>query len=75
MTAKLNGEMAKIRGLPIYFAFGNFFEVIHKILASAREDLQVDVTKDARLLARIEDRLQQAIEIIEDSTAVEAGDG
>jgi len=51
-------NMMKIRRLPIYFAFSNFFEVIHEILASACEDLQVDITKDARLLARIEDRLQ-----------------
>jgi len=58
--------------LPIYSAFGNFLKVIHEIFASAHEDLQIDVTEDARLSAKIEDCLQQVIEIIEDPTAVEA---
>lgn len=64
-----------MRHLPVYSAFGDLLEVIHEILATAHEDLQIDVAEGTRSSARIKDRLQQAIEIIEDPTAVEARDG
>lgn len=63
------------RRLPVYSALGDLLEVVHEILAAAHEDLQIDVTEGARSSAGIKDRLQQAIEIIEDPTAVEARDG
>lgn len=49
--------------------------MVHEILATAHEELQLDVTadrcKDTRASA-FKERLQQVIDIIEDPTAVEA---
>ncbi|KAL0113425.1 hypothetical protein PUN28_012527 [Cardiocondyla obscurior] len=42
----------------------NFLEVIHEIIATAHENLQIDVTEDARSSANIVDSLQETVEII-----------
>lgn len=69
----MRGDGEKKRNvLPIYPALGDPLEVVHEILATAHEDMNIDVGEDTRSSAI--KRLQQVIEIIEDPTAVEAGE-
>lgn len=54
-------------------AFGDLLEMVHKIFATTREDLQIDVAEKTReLLTGSQNRPQQAVEIVKDSATVEA---
>lgn len=62
-----------MRRILVHPALGDFLEVVHKVLAVEREDLQIVAEKIRGIFGtRIQDVPQQAVEIVENSAAVEA---
>jgi len=66
----------KFNKLPVHPALGDLLEMIHEVFANTDEDLQIGVAEETReFLTGSQYRLQQTIEIVEDSATIEARSG